>query len=83
MTRFSKWQKLAMVCLPLAIMLNPLTVQIYLEYVIWFLNGVSILATGYLLGFMLYKVLKPEKVNIPPKGKKTKAQKYIDIDPKV
>ena len=76
MTRFNKYQKLAMVSLPLAIMLNPMTIQIYLDYVVYVLEFIGGVATVYLIVFLLYKVLKPEPVNIP-KGK-TKTSKFIE-----
>ena len=81
MTRFSKWQIAAMIALPLAITTNPLTVEIFLEWYKWLFTSISIITTAYLFGFLLYKVLKPEKINIPKKGK-NKPQKYIDYDPK-
>ncbi len=77
MTRFSKWQIAAMAALPLALTTNPLTVEIFWQYYEWAFTGISVLATAYLLGFLMYKVLKPEKVNIPSKPKKSKP-KFID-----
>lgn len=78
MIRFNKWQKLAMVSLPLAIMLNPLTIQIYLELILDIFTVVSVVSAGYLAGFLLYKVLKPETIRVPAKGQKTeKAGEFL------
>lgn len=70
-TRFTKWQLIAMVALPMAIMLNPLTIQIYLDQVVYVLEGVSFLAGAYFVGFALYKMLKPERTALPKVGKKS------------
>lgn len=79
MSKFNKWQKGAMVALPLAIMLNPLTIMIYIDYVVKVLEVISGIAILYLMGFMLYKILKPETVTLPKKSAKTqKAGKYIE-----
>lgn len=71
---FSKYQVGAMVSIPLAVMLNPLTVEIYLDVVKQVLEGVSFLAIAYLVVFILVKVLKPEPVKLPSVGKVSKGK---------
>ncbi len=77
MTRFTKAQKAMMVAVPVAITTNPLTIEIFWEWYKWLFTGLSLIATAYAIGFMLYCMFKPEKVNIPKKPKKSQ-QKYID-----
>lgn len=76
--RFSRWQVGAMVALPVAIILNPLTLEIYLDVVKQVLEGISFVAAAYFVAFALYKVLKPEQTHIPKKTDKTSkgGQKY-------
>lgn len=70
MIRFSKWQIMAMVALPLAITTNPMLVEIFWEWYKLLFTGIFIVTTVYLAAFLLYKVLKPEKIAIPKKSKK-------------
>lgn len=68
-TRFTKWQIGGMVALPLAIMLNPVVIEIYIEFVKQILEGISFIAGAYFVCFALYKMLKPEKPHLPKVGK--------------
>ena len=77
--RFNKYQLGAMIALPLAIMLNPMVIAIYLDYVTLVLEVIGMACVVYLCGFLLVKVLKPEPVKIPGKGATTlKAGKLIE-----
>jgi hypothetical protein len=69
--RFNNYQKLAMVSGPLALMLNPLTVQVFLEYILWVFTGISMVCGAYFCGFLLYRGFKVDAVKIPKKAKKT------------
>ncbi len=72
MIRFNKGQKIAMVALPLAILFNPLTVEIYFDYFKMAFFVISLVSTAYVVGFMLYHMLwvKRERVHIPAKPRK-------------
>lgn len=74
MTNFSKWQVMAMIALPLALTTNPMLVEIFWEWYKLLFTGIFIITTAYLVVFLLYKVLKPEKLNIPSKTKKSKVK---------
>ena len=75
---FNRYQKFVWVALPLGIMLNPMTIQIYLEYVIYVLEGVGFICIGYVLVFMLWAAFRPQAVHIPSKTDKTaKAGKFV------
>ena len=82
MVRFNKWQKIMMVAMPLAITMNPLTVEIFLDWYKLLFTGISVLAVTYIVLFTLYSVFKPQPVNIPKKGKKSvvKSKEYLDKD---
>lgn len=70
-TRFSKWQLIAMVSLPIAVILNPLTINIYLDKVVLVLEGVSFVAGAYFVAFALVKMLMPERPRLPKVGGKS------------
>ncbi len=78
MKRFNIYQKLAWVALPMAIMLNPVTVNIYLDFIKEVFMWVSLVAMVYISVFLLYSVLKPEQLHIPSKKAKTNKQKYLE-----
>lgn len=79
---FSKWQKLMMVAMPLAITTNPLTIEIFLEWYKWLFTGISAVAVLYIVIFTLYMCFKPTEVKVPAKSKKSKvkASQYIDSE---
>ena len=70
--RFNKYQLGAMIALPLAMMLNPMVIAIYIDYVTLVLEVIGMACVVYLCGFLLVKVLKPEPVQIPVKTSKNK-----------
>jgi hypothetical protein len=74
MTNFSKWQVMAMIALPLALTTNPMLVEIFWEWYKLLFTGIFIITTAYLVVFLLYKVLKPEKLKVPSKAKKSKVK---------
>lgn len=78
--KFTKVQLITMLALILALFFNPMSYEILKDYIEWGFNIIAILATAWVLGFLLYKVLKPEKVNLPKKTKKSvvKSKEYID-----
>ena len=80
MTNFTNTQKVTMTAIVLALLFNPMTVQVLDNYFKWAYTGISLVATAWVIGFLLYKVLKPEQVKIPKKGKKNvvKSKEYID-----
>ena len=82
MKNFTKWQKLAIVALILMVLFNPLIVEVYIDYYKWAMTGVCAIATTYVVLFSLYKMLKPERVNIPSKAKAKKKpqQQYLEYE---
>lgn len=78
--RFTKWQKLMFVAMPIAITTNPLTIEIFLEWYKWLFTGISMIAVTYIVGFTLYMCFKPTPVNVPSKTKKQKVKpsEYLD-----
>lgn len=79
---FTKIQKLTMLALVLALLFNPMVVEILQDYFKWAYTGISVLCTIWVLGFLLYKVFKPEQVTIPKKNKKSvvKSKEYLADD---
>lgn len=79
-TNFSKYQKVTMFALVGAILFNPMAVQILDEYFKTGYTVISIACTVWVLGYLLKKVLTPEKVNLPKKSKKSvvKSSEYLD-----
>ena len=58
---------------------NPMSVAVLRDYFEWFYTGVFVLCSVWVVGFLLKKVLTPERVNIPTKSSKTKkAGKLIE-----
>lgn len=78
MTRFTKVQKVTMVALIVALLLNPLSFEVLLEYFRMASTGLSLLATAWVVGFLGYKVFRPERVNIPKKSTKKSTTKFIE-----
>jgi hypothetical protein len=80
------WQeKGALIALLLLIITNPLTGQYVASgvlYVFDWLIGqgayINLVATAYLVAYMLYRHLKATKLNVPKKHHTTKQQKYLD-----
>lgn len=68
---FSKAQIGMMVAVPVVIVCNPLTVEIFIDYIKWGLAGVSAVAALYVIGFVGYCVFRPQPVKVPTKNKKT------------
>lgn len=66
---FSKYQVGAMVALPVAIMLNPLTLEIYLDLVKLVLEVISFIAGAYFVGYTLVRLFTPQQPRLPAKGK--------------
>lgn len=66
----------------LALLFNPMSYQILKDYIEVFFNVIAGVSTVWVLGFLLYKVLKPERVNVKPKTKKQKVKtsQYIDSE---
>lgn len=76
-TNFNKWQKTTIIALIGFGLFNPFAVEVLdrwfkLAYTIFF-----VVCATWLMGFILFKSLKPDRINIPTKSKKTKAQNYI------
>ncbi len=71
MTHFNKYQKITMGALIGALLFNPMVVEILDEYFKWGYTVISLACTAWVLGYLLKKVLTPEKVNIPKKKKKS------------
>jgi len=80
--RFTKLQFITMGALILALFFNPMSYEILKNYIEWGFNIIALVCTVWVVGFLLYKVLKPEQVNIKPKSKKSvvKSKEYLDID---
>jgi len=78
MVRFNKLQLITMVAIILAMLFNPGSYQILKDYIEIFFNVIAGVSTLWVLGFLLWKVLRPEQVNIPKKAKKT-TPKYLDV----
>jgi len=78
--RFSKAQIGMMVALPVAITMNPLTVEIFIEYIKWGFAGLSAIAATYIVGFTLYQCFRPQSVKVPSKTKKqqVKPSQYLE-----
>lgn len=82
MTNFTKYQKITMAALVGAILFNPMAIEILNEYFKIAYTVISVACTVWVLGFLLYKVLKPEQVKVPKKTKKqhVKPSAYIETD---
>lgn len=76
--KFSKLQLITMGALILALLFNPMSYQILKDYIEVFFNVIAGVSTVWVLGFLLWKVLRPEQVNIPKKAKKT-TPKFLDV----
>lgn len=77
MPRFNRYQIITMVALVCALLFNPMSVEILDDYFKWAYTIISLVCTMWVLGYLLKKVLTPEKVNIPKKAKKT-TPKFIE-----
>jgi hypothetical protein len=77
MARFNKYQVITMIALILALFFNPMAYQVLKDYIEMFFTGISVVATLWVIGYLLKKVLTPEQVNIPKKAKKT-TPKFIE-----
>jgi hypothetical protein len=67
-----------MIALILALFFNPLAYQVLKDYIEMFFTSISVVATLWVVGYLLKKVLTPEPVNYKPKGKqKVKSKEYI------
>jgi hypothetical protein len=78
MARFNKYQIITMIALVTAGLFNPLSYEILKDYIELVFTTISLIAAAWCVGFLLYKVLKPEVVNTTPKKTK-KTEKYIEI----
>lgn len=80
MSRYSKWQKLAILAAIIGMLFNPMSYEILKDYIEWGFNILALACLAYACGFFLVKALTPEKVNIPKKNKKkvVKDTQYID-----
>jgi hypothetical protein len=70
--RFNNWQKGMMVAMPVAITMNPLTVEVFIEYIKWGFAAMSAIAVVYIVGFTLYQCFRPTEVKIPKDDGKSK-----------
>ena len=71
MVRFNKTQLVTMVAIILAMLFNPGSYQILKDYIEIFFNVIAGVSTLWIIGFLMWKVLRPEQVNIPKKKKKS------------
>jgi hypothetical protein len=78
MTSFSKIQKVTILALVLALLFNPMSYEILKDYIEWGFNIIALISTAWCMGFLLYKALKPEKINIPKKGVNKTSPKYLE-----
>jgi small neutral amino acid transporter SnatA (MarC family) len=79
MTRFTRVQKVTMAALIIALLFNPLSFEVLLEYFRWSTTALSIAASAWVIGFLLYKVFRPEKVNTKKnKKQQVKATEYLE-----
>ena len=78
--KFSKIQLVTMLALVGALLFNPMVVEILDDYFKMAYTVISIVCTVWVLGYLLKKVLTPEKVNIPKKSKKQKvsSKEYLE-----
>lgn len=76
---FSKTQYITMGAIIVALLFNPMSVEILDAYFKWAYTIISIAATIWVIGYLLKKVLTPEKIKIPKKNKKSsvKTTDYI------
>lgn len=77
MVKFSKIQFITMGALVAAGIFNPMSYEILKDYIEIFFNVIAGVSTLWVLGFLLWKVLRPEQVTIPKKAKKT-TPKFIE-----
>ena len=79
-TRFSKTQKATVVALIVMGVFNPMSVEVLNEYFKLVYTGLFVVASAWVVVFILVKALTPEKVAVPAKTKKTeKAGRYIEV----
>lgn len=78
MTRFTKYQLITMGALVGMLLFNPLVVEVFEEYFKLVYTGISLVCTVWVVVFLLYKVMKPEKVNYTPKKKSKSQPKFIE-----
>lgn len=76
---FGKGQKITILAIIFTLMFNPMSVEILEEYFKLAYTGMFLMSALWVIGYLLKKVLTPEKVNIPKKNTKTlKAGKLIE-----
>ncbi len=78
---FKRTQKVTMGALVAMGLFNPMSIQVLDEYFKLFYTGVFLVSSVWVVLFVLWGALKPQKVNIPTKGKKTtkNAMQYENI----
>jgi hypothetical protein len=61
--------------------MNPMTVEIFIDWYKWLFAGLSALAVVYIVVFTLYHAFKPTEVSIPKKSKKSKVKtsEYLEV----
>ena len=69
-TRFSKTQKATVVALIVMGVFNPMSVEVLNEYFKLVYTGLFVVASAWVVVFILVKALTPEKVAVPAKVKK-------------
>ena len=67
---FSKGQKVTIVAIICGLLFNPMSVEILEQYFKLAYTGISVVSTVWVVGYLLKKVLTPEKINIPKKSAK-------------
>lgn len=79
MTNFNKYQKITMGALVAALLFNPMVVEILDEYFKWAYSAISIAATVWCVGFLLFCTFKSGQVKTPKKKKSSvKNTDYIE-----
>lgn len=76
--KINNFDKLLIVSILLVIILNPLTGQLALRSIVYMLDlamtyGGSVISapTSYIIGYMVFKLARKNKINIPSKTSKT------------
>lgn len=78
MINFNKIQRITIIAIVLALLFNPFVVAVLEQYFEMAYTGISVVSTMWVAGYLLVKVLTPQKVNVPKKSAKTaKAGKFI------
>lgn len=75
--RLNKTQKVTILALVGMGLFNPFTVEVLEDWFKLVYTGLFVGCALWVMGYVLWKALKPEKTNVPVKTAKTRTQKYV------